>query len=101
MNDNVLTAILNKVKLSLRITTDDFDSEIKDLIDACLLDLGIAGVTEDDTSNALIIRAICTYCKIHFGDVNGVEMFDRLQASYNEQKAQMSMATGYTDWGNE
>lgn len=101
MDDNVLTAILNKVKLSLRITTDDFDNELVDLIDACLLDLGIAGVTEDDTSDALIIRAICTYCKIHFGDVNGVEMLDRLQASYNEQKAQMSMATGYTVWGNE
>jgi hypothetical protein len=101
MGDEVMTAILNKVKLSLRITTDDFDTELTDLINACLLDLGIAGVTEDDTTDALIIRAICTYCKIHFGDANGVEMLDRLQASYNEQKAQMSMATGYTDWGNE
>lgn len=96
-----MNEILNKVKLSLRITTNDFDNELVDLINACLLDLGIAGVTENDTTDALIIRAICTYCKIHFGDANGVEMLDRLQASYNEQKAQMGMATGYTDWGNE
>ena len=93
-----MNTILDKVKLALRIVTDDFDEEITDLINACLLDLGIAGVTEDDTTNALIIRAICTYCKYHFGDAKGVEELERLKASYDEQKAQMSMASGYTDW---
>ena len=89
---------LAKVKVALRIVTDDFDNEIIDLINACLLDLGIAGVTENDTTNALIIRAIITYCRVHFGDAKGVEEYDRLKASYDEQKAQMQMATGYTDW---
>ena len=93
-----MNTILEKVKLALRITTDDFDTELTDMINACLLDLGIAGVTETDTSNALLIRAICTYCKYHFGDINGVEMLERLKASYDEQKAQMQMATGYTNW---
>lgn len=96
--DNETNVMLDKVKLALRITTDDFDGELQDLIDACLLDLGIAGVTEDDTTNKLIIRAIITFCKMNFGDVNGVEMTDRLKASYDEQKAQLSMATGYTTW---
>lgn len=93
-----MNTILNRVKTALRITTDAFDQEITDLIQACLADLGIAGVTEDDTTNPLIIRAICTYCKYHFGDSNGAEEADRLKASYDEQKAQMQMATGYTDW---
>lgn len=93
-----MNAILNRVKTALRITTDAFDQEIIDLVNACLADLGIAGVTEDDTENPLIIRAICTYCKYHFGDSNGVEESDRLKSSYDEQKAQMQMATGYTDW---
>lgn len=93
-----MNAILSKVKLSLRIVNDEFDTEITDLIQACLLDLGIAGVTEDDTTNPLIIRAICTYAKVHFGDAKGVEELDRLKASYDEQKAQLQMATGYTDW---
>lgn len=93
-----MNTILEKVKLALRITTDDFDTELTDMINACLADLGIAGVTETDTSNALLIRAICTYCKYHFGDINGVEMLERLKASYDEQKAQMQMATGYTNW---
>ena len=93
-----MNTILAKVKVALRIVTDDFDNEIIDLINACLLDLSIAGVTENDTTNALIIRAIITYCRVHFGDTNGVEEYDRLKASYDEQKAQMQMATGYTDW---
>lgn len=93
-----MNTILDKVKLALRITTDDFDTELTDMINACLADLGIAGVTETDTTNALLIRAICTYCKYHFGDVNTAEMLERIKASYDEQKAQMQMATGYTNW---
>ena len=96
-----MNTILSKVKVALRIVTDDFDAEITDLINACLLDLGIAGVTENDTTNALIIRAVITYCRANFGDANGVEEYDRLKASYDEQKAQMQMSTGYTDWLNE
>lgn len=89
--------ILAKVKLALRISIDDFDDELTDLINASMKDLGIAGVTNDDTTDALIIRAICTYCKIHFGDLDSAT-YDRLKASYDEQKAQMAMATGYTTW---
>ena len=98
-----MNTIINKVKLALRIVTDAFDTEIEDLIKACLLDLKIAGVNEytiDSVTDALIIRAVCTYCKYHFGDANGVEESDRLKASYDEQKAQLQMATGYTNWGN-
>lgn len=90
-----MNEILNKVKTALRIVTDDFDDEILDLIQAALLDLGIAGVTNDDTTNALIIRAVTTYCKAHFGEP---DQYDRLKSSYDEQKAQLSMATGYTAW---
>ena len=94
----MLDKLLEKVKLSLRIMTDEFNDEILDLINACILDLGIGGVENVDINDALIIRAITTYCKYHFGDIEGVEMLDRLKQSYDEQKAQLSMATGYTDW---
>ena len=92
-----MNTILQKVRLALRITTTSFDDEITDLINAALLDLGLAGVIEDDTDNALIIRAVIIYCKLHFGDIDTAE-YDRLKLAYDEQKAQMSMATGYTDW---
>ena len=86
--------MLSKVKLALRITTDAFDSELTDLINAALLDLGIAGVNEFEatTTDALIIRAVITYCKVHFGEP---DEYDRLKASYDEQKAQLITATGY------
>lgn len=89
-------ALLDKTKLALRITTTAFDSEIADLISAAQLDLGIAGVVLPDTLDTLCERAIITYCKVNFGEP---DEYDRLKASYDEQKAQLKMATGYTNWG--
>ena len=87
--------MLEKVKLALRITTDAFDSELTDLISAAQLDLGIAGVVIPDEIDAIVSRAITTYCKLNFGEPDD---YDRLKRSYDEQKAQLSMATGYTVW---
>ena len=89
--------IVDKVKRTLRLmNTYAFDEDIEDLINAAQADLGIAGVTNTDDTDALVIRAIETYCKLHFGEP---EDPDRLKKSYDEQKAQLSTATGYTDWG--
>lgn len=87
--------MLEKVKVALRITTDAFDFEILDLIEAAQQDLGIAGVNIPAEIDAIVSRAIITYCKLNFGEP---DEYDRLKASYDEQKAQLSMATGYTTW---
>lgn len=89
--------MIERVKLALRITTYAFDQEIADLIDAALRDLGIAGVTNDDITDPLIIRAVITYCKCNFGQPDD---YDRLKRSYDEQKAQLATCTGYTKWGD-
>lgn len=89
---------LEKVKLALRISTDAFDSELTDLIEAAQQDLGIAGVVVPEELDAIASRAIIVYCKMSFGLP---EDYDRLKRSYDEQKAQLSNATGYTDWGEE
>ena len=88
---------LETVKMALRITTDVFDDELALLIFAGAKDLGIAGVDMESISNEdpLVQRAIITYCKMNFGIPDD---YDRLKASYDEQKAQLSNATGYTDW---
>lgn len=87
--------LLELVKLALRITTDDFDEELKSLISAGLLDLGIAGVKVQSGLDDIEQLAIITFCKMHFGNPDD---YARLKASYDEQKAQLSMATGYTEW---
>ena len=87
--------MLEQVKLALRISTTAYDSELTYLIEAARLDLGIAGAVLPDELDALVQRAIITYCKMSFGLP---EDYDRLKKSYDEQKAQLSTATGYTDW---
>ena len=90
--------MLEKVKMALRITTDAYNSELNDLIDAAQLDLGIAGVALPAPLDAICTRAIITYCKLHFGEPDD---YDRIKASYDEQKAQLSMASGYTVWTDQ
>ena len=87
--------MLEKVKTALRITTDAFNSEINDLIEAAKLDLGIAGVVVPNPLDALVSQAVITCCRLNFGQPDD---YDRLKKSYDEQKAQLGMATGYTEW---
>lgn len=89
--------ILEKVKLTLRVVTDDFDEEISDLISAAESDLQAAGVIIPEPMDNFVLMAVKTYCRAHFGNPDN---YDRLKASYDEQKAQLSMRTGYTKWAN-
>lgn len=95
-----MNEILNKVRMALRITTQAFDDELTDLINAGLADLGIAGANGENVvlTDPLTLRAIITYCKMNFGEP---DEYDRLKKSYDEQKAQMSMATGWTTWTDQ
>lgn len=83
-------------RLALRLTTTDFDNEIRGLIDAALQDLGVAGVVLPEEEDALVLTAVITYVKANFGQN---EAYAQLKASYDEQKAQLSTCTGYTNWG--
>ena len=85
--------MLTAVKLALRISTDAYDDEIEELIDAAYADLGIAGIdTETLEEDPLVIQAVKTYVRMSFGSPSD---YDRLKRSYDEQKAQMQTATGY------
>jgi len=93
MADSTLVA---SAKLAARITTDAFDTQISDLLDAAMLDLGVAGVEIPEELDALVRTAAVTYFMMHFGQP---DEYDRLKKSYDEQKAQLVTCTGYTDWG--
>ena len=88
-------ATLDKVKMGLRIKSTAYDEELADLIAAAQTDMGIAGVVVPSTLDEIVTKAIITYCKMSFGLP---EDYDRLKRSYDEQKAQLVTATGYTDW---
>lgn len=103
--------MLNETKMALRIKTNTYDGEIARLIEAAVGDLGIvdveaagvsltvAATTEGETvidnstiTDQLLIRAIITYVRLHFGSPDD---YDKLERSYNEQKAQLITASGY------
>lgn len=88
-------ATIDNCKMALRVTTSAYDSEIQTYIEAAMLDLGIAGVQVPQEADALVEKAVMTYVRMSFGSPSD---FDRLKASYDEQKAQLMNATGYTDW---
>lgn len=98
-------ALLDKVKVACRVTSTAYDDELTDLINAGLADMGITDIKSELLTESgilpLIQRAVITYCKLNFGFVQLEErQYAQLKASYDEQKAQMLMATGYTDWGD-
>lgn len=91
-----MATILDSVKIALRrAETTAFDAEIQELIDAALLDLGIAGVDSSDETDPLILMAVKTYCKMHFGET---DEYDNLKKGYDEQKAQLQMSSNYTNY---
>lgn len=90
--------MLEAVKRAFPLTTNFYDEELQSLIDAALADLGLAGVDSSLITDPLIIQAVKTYVRAKF---KSPDNYDQLWASYESQKGQLQIATGYTDWGDE
>lgn len=88
-----MATMLTTVKLAMRLTTTAYDGEVERLINAACSDLGVVGVTaSSSTDDALLTQAIVTFCRLNFGTP---EDYDRLKASYDEQKGQLITCAGY------
>lgn len=91
-------ALLDDLKVAMRITTDVFDGELHDLIAAAKSDLKLSGVdptkAEDDT-DPLIKRAITTYVKANFGWDNPDH--ERLLKAYDLLKMHLALSQEYTE----
>lgn len=83
---------LTAVKMALRVTASDYDSEITSLINSAKLDLGISNVNEVD--DELYLRAIILYVKGHYGyDERQSEYLKR----YEQLKISLSLSGDYRD----
>ena len=78
-------ALLDDIKLSLRLTTDVFDAEVQMLADAAITDMDRVGVLpallelddEGNLANGMVKTAVIAYAKAHFGyDNPEAERFD-------------------------
>lgn len=107
--------MLKEAKAALRVTTTAYDEEIVRLLTAGAMDLETAGVivpgaidvsfdastgeaTDGSTlTDSLVQQAVITYLRAHFGSPAD---YDRVNESYEQQKAQLMHASGYTRWGD-
>lgn len=87
-------ALLDDVKLSLRLTTTAYDTEVNDLIAAAKKELELAGILiSESTTDPLIKRAVNVYCKAHFGfDTSD---HDRLIKAFEMLKNHLSLSGDY------
>lgn len=98
-------ALLDEVRVACRVASTDYDQDLTDMIQEAFADIGITDVSPDVLTTTetlpLIKRAVKTYCRINF-PYDGMEeaTMTRLKESYDEQKAQLLMSSGYTVWGN-
>ena len=89
--------MIEQIRRALRLTTTAYDEEILSLQQAALLDLQATAGVVTESMDPLILRAVITYVRMHFG---APENYAQLKASYDEQKAQLSMCSAYTLWGD-
>lgn len=92
----VTANLITQAKEARRMTTTVLDGEVERLLEAGILDLGVAGVEIPEQYDYLVSQALITYFLMNFGQPDD---YDRLKRSYDEQKAQLVTCTGYTDWG--
>jgi uncharacterized phage protein (predicted DNA packaging) len=90
-------AMLDDVKIALRVSHSALDSEINDLIAAARQDLILSGVLPakaNSNTDALIKRAIVTYVKANFGFDNPDH--ERLVMAYEKLKTHLTLSADYT-----
>lgn len=85
-------ALIDDVRTSLRTKSNALDSEITDLIDACKLDLGMAGVEVIEETDTITKQAIKLYCKGSFGYDENSEKFMK---AYESLKISMALCGDY------
>lgn len=92
--------MLEKVKLSLGITSNVFDEEITANMETAIADMGYTtDIVNLDDTDSLISKAVTTYCAWQHNLFHGnSDLADKFKTSYDEQKKTLLMAGYYTTW---
>lgn len=92
--------MLDKVKLSLGITSNVFDEEITANMETAIMDMGLTSdITNLDETDNLIFKAVATYCAWQHNLFHGnSDLADKFKTSYDEQKKALLMSSSYTSW---
>lgn len=85
--------MMEKIKQALRIKISSLDDEITDLIEACKIDLKLAGIKKISEDDPLIQQAIKVYCKANFGLDN--KDSEKYQRSYESLKVSLALCGDY------
>lgn len=92
--------MLQKIKLSLRISHDALNDDIQGNIDACMLDLQRVGVSKaaaiSTSKDALINKAAELYCKWQY-DFNGKG--EQCKQAYEKLRDALSLCDSYIAGG--
>lgn len=95
-------ALLDDVKVALRISTDDagIEAQLTRLISEAMADLSYtADINSDiigEASDPLVIGAILCYVKIHWTD--DADETAKLEVSYSDYKSKLAMASHYSTY---
>lgn len=89
--------MLQDIKDALRVSGNDLDTEILDLIESAKADLILSGVHKDKVvdTDPLIKRAIIVYCKANFG-YDEPKIAERFEQSYISLKHHLTLSIEYT-----
>lgn len=90
-------ALIDDIKDVLRLSGNDLDTEVSDLISAAQADLKLSGILaakSTSTTDSLIRRAVALYVKANFGWDNAES--ERFQMSYNMLKNHLCLSQEYT-----
>jgi hypothetical protein len=88
-------ALLDDIKLVMRISSTAYDDEINDCIDAAKAEMGLVGINDDliVATDALVKGCIITYVKANFGWDNPDA--ERWQRSYEMRRNHLSLSREY------
>lgn len=88
-------SMLEKVKLALQISTNEFDSDIEENIATARAEMIRSGIAEEkanSNTDALITKAIKTFCQKEYTDDN---LSERFEESWRYQLDNLRKSKGY------